>query len=122
MPAINIAQKFSLFSDHWSPKVVAELNGQAVKLAKVKGEFVWHDHAGEDELFMVFKGTLFIDFEDRDPVVIQPGELFVVPRGVRHRPHTKDGEEVQLLLLEPIETKHTGEVDHELTVRTYDRL
>ena len=122
MPAINIQQKFGLFHDHWSPKVVAELNGQAVKLAKVKGEFVWHDHAKEDELFMVFKGTLLIDFEDRDPVVIQPGEFYVVPRGVRHRPHTRDGEEVHLLLLEPRETKHTGEVEHALTVKTYDKL
>ncbi len=122
MPAINLLEKFSRFNDRWSPKVIAELNGQAVKLAKVQGEFVWHDHAEEDELFHVIRGTLILDFEDRESVTLRPGELYVVPRGITHRPRTLDGEEVWLMLLEPVGTKHTGEVDHELTVRTYDRL
>ena len=122
MQPINIAAKFDQFTDHWSPKVIAELNGQAVKLAKVAGEFVWHDHAREDELFMVFRGQLVIDFEEGESIVLSPGELYVVPRGVPHRPRTLNGEEVHLLLLEPIGTKHTGEVKHELTVTTYQRI
>ncbi|WP_116124703.1 cupin domain-containing protein [Lewinella sp. IMCC34183] len=122
MSVINLEDKFSRFNDHWSPKVVAELNGQAVKLAKVMGTFVWHDHAEEDELFHVVRGTLTIDFEDRDPVVLHPGELYVVPRGIRHRPRTAPDEEVWLLLLEPIATRHTGDVDSPMTVRNYERL
>ncbi|MBB4078237.1 mannose-6-phosphate isomerase-like protein (cupin superfamily) [Lewinella aquimaris] len=122
MSVTNLDYKFSLFTDHWSPKVIAELNGQAVKLAKVQGEFVWHDHAGEDELFLIHRGTLFIDFEDRPTVTLNPGDLYVVPRGVKHRPRTADGQEAWIVLLEPIATKHTGEVDHPLTVRTYDHL
>ncbi|NJB85068.1 mannose-6-phosphate isomerase-like protein (cupin superfamily) [Lewinella marina] len=122
MPAINLLDKFSRFSDQWSPKVIAELNGQAVKLAKVQGTFVWHDHAEEDELFFVVRGTLLIDFEDRETVRLEPGELYVVPRGVRHCPRTEGEEEVWLMLLEPISTKHTGEVEDARTVRTYDRL
>ncbi|PHI21607.1 mannose-6-phosphate isomerase [Lewinellaceae bacterium SD302] len=119
---INVLEKFSQFDEHWTPHVISELNGQAVKLAKVKGEFVWHDHAEEDELFLIYRGTLFLDFRDGETVAISPGEFYVVPRGVEHRPYTKDEEEVWLLLLEPIGTKHTGEVDHELTVKEYKRL
>ena len=119
---INLEDKFSRFSDQWSPKVIAELNGQAVKLAKVQGEFVWHDHAEEDELFYVLRGTLVIAVEDGDDVELGPGELCVVPRGLSHCPRTVNGEEVWILLLEPIGTKHTGEVEHELTVRDYQRL
>lgn len=122
MPVINILEKFAQFDDHWSPKIISELNGQEIKLAKVKGEFVWHDHADEDELFLIFKGTLHLDFRDRETVTLRPGEFYVVPRGVEHRPRTKDGEEVWLLLLEPQGTKHTGEVDSELTVREFDHI
>jgi len=113
MEVINLENKFSLFTDHWSPKVIGQLNGQAVKLAKVKGEFIWHDHADEDELFMVIKGTLKIKFRD-ETKVINPGEILIVPRGVEHKPIAED--EVHLLLFEPIATKHTGEVKHEMTV------
>ncbi|THH41743.1 cupin domain-containing protein [Neolewinella litorea] len=122
MSAINILEKFSRFTDQWSPKVIAELNGQAVKLAKVQGEFVWHDHAQEDELFYVLRGTLILAFEDREDVQLAPGELYVVPRGVRHCPRTLNEEEVWLMLLEPISTKHTGDVDDVRTVNSYDRL
>lgn len=122
MPAINIDQKFSQFTDRWSPRVIAELNGQAVKLAKVSGRFVWHDHADEDELFLVFRGRLYLDFKDRATVTLNEGELFVVPRGVQHCPYTDEGEEAWLMLLEPVETKHTGTVEHELTVKEYQRL
>jgi mannose-6-phosphate isomerase-like protein (cupin superfamily) len=122
MSAINVADKFSQFDEHWSPRVIAELNGQAVKLAKVAGTFVWHDHAEEDELFLVFRGTLHIDFHDRETVTLREGELFVVPRGTVHRPRTPEGQETWIMLLEPIQTKHTGDVQHPLTVTEYKRL
>src|SRR5690606_34493664 len=105
----NIQEKFDQFSAYWTPHIIGELNGQYVKLAKVKGEFVWHDHAGEDEMFLVFKGTLYIDFQDQPTRRIGPGEMLIVPRGVQHRPWTKDGEEVWLMLFEPQDTKHTGD-------------
>ncbi|MEO0473037.1 MAG: cupin domain-containing protein, partial [Bacteroidota bacterium] len=97
----------------------AEMNGQQIKLAKVQGEFVWHDHAAEDELFVVFKGTLLIDFRDRTESISE-GEILVVPKGIEHRPRTKDGEEVWLMLIEPIGTKHTGEVVDQKTVKEFD--
>lgn len=114
MQSINLSQKLSLFSDQWSPKVIAELNDQYIKLAKVEGEFVWHDHANEDELFVILKGTLIL--EGRDGIAeVGPGEICVVPKGVEHLPRTKDGE-VHLMLIEPKSTKHTGEVKTERTV------
>lgn len=119
---VNIQQKFSLFNDQWSPKIIAELNGQQLKLAKVQGEFVWHDHADEDELFLIYQGTLFLDFHDRETVELSPGECYVVPKGIQHRPRTKDGEEVWLMLMEPAATKHTGDVVTALTVDTFERI
>ncbi|MEM6802017.1 MAG: cupin domain-containing protein [Bacteroidota bacterium] len=119
MNVINLDQKFSLFQDQWSPKVIAELNGQEVKLAKVQGEFVWHEHEQEDELFFVVKGELIIEFRDRTEV-IKAGEMIVVPRGVEHKPIAK--EEVWIMLFEPAQIKHTGEVEHELTVKDYDKI
>ncbi len=119
---INVAEKLALFSDQWSPKVVAECNGQHVKLAKLQGAFVWHDHAEEDELFYILKGTLLIDFRDRETVELHPGEFCVVPRGVEHNPRTKDGMEVHLMLIEPATTKHTGTVETDRTVKEFDRL
>lgn len=111
---INIEEKFNRIDDHWHPRIVGELNGQYVKLAKLKGEFVWHDHADEDELFMVIKGSLHMDFRDRTTVT-QAGGVLIVPRGVEHRPYTKDEEEVWVMLFEPKETKHTGDVTHAQT-------
>jgi mannose-6-phosphate isomerase-like protein (cupin superfamily) len=111
---INLVQKFSKFSEHWHPYIVGELNENYVKLAKVKGEFVWHSHAEEDELFVVVEGTLMIDFRDKT-VTVKPGEILIVPKGVEHRPWT-NGEEVKLMLIEPKSTKHTGEVKVEQTV------
>ena len=107
---VNLRDKFDLFTDRWSPKVVGELNGQHVKLAKVSGELVWHDHTDEDELFLVQRGTFFLDFRDGSTVELHPGEFYIVPRGVEHRPYTRDGEEAWLVLLEPATIKHTGEV------------
>ena len=111
----NIKEKFGLFNEQWTPKIVGELNGQYVKLAKLKDEFVWHSHEEEDELFMVVKGTLIMEFRDRI-VEVQEGEMLIVPKGVEHFPKT-NGEEIWVLLFEPKETKHTGKVEHEKTVK-----
>ena len=113
MDKINVADKFSLFQERWTPKIVAELNGQHVKLAKVKGEMVWHSHADEDELFFIVKGALTLKLRDRD-VRIEEGELFVVPRGVEHLPVAE--EETWILLFEPVSTAHTGDVVSDMTV------
>ncbi|MBK6861693.1 MAG: cupin domain-containing protein [Saprospiraceae bacterium] len=113
--SINLMQKFSLFDKLWTPHIIGELNGQYVKLCKLKGDFVWHSHEHEDELFMVFKGTLLMDFRDGTTVAVHEGEVLIVPKGVEHRPHT-DGELVFNLLFEPIETAHTGTVKSEMTV------
>ena len=106
MEKINLEEKFSLFNEHWSPKVLGDLNGQQVKIAKVKGEFVWHDHADEEELFLIIKGSLKLVFE-KETVVLNEGEILIIPRGVPHKPIAE--EEVWLLLFEPASTKHTGE-------------
>lgn len=119
MEVINLNQKFGLFNDHWSPKIVGELNGQEIKLAKVKGEFVWHDHKDEDELFFVVKGTLKIEFRDKIET-INAGEMIIVPRGVEHKPVAE--EEVLLMLFEPKNIKHTGDVQSDLTVKKYGRI
>jgi mannose-6-phosphate isomerase-like protein (cupin superfamily) len=110
MDKINLTEKFGLITEHWRPKVVAELNGQEVKLVKVRGEFVWHHHDLEDELFLIVRGSLRIEFRDR-VVVLGPGELLVIPRGVEHRPIAE--EEVELVLFEPAATRNTGNVEHE---------
>lgn len=117
---INIKEKFSLFSDRWSPKKVAELNGQQVLLAKIKGEFVFHKHDNEDELFMVIKGQLQLDLEGDETVIVNEGEFYIVPKGVLHKPVAK--EEVHILLFEPLETKHTGDVLADITVDTYESI
>jgi mannose-6-phosphate isomerase-like protein (cupin superfamily) len=116
---INLLEKFSLFSEHWQPKIIAELNGQAVKLAKIKGEFIWHHHENEDELFYVVKGTLTMKLPERD-VVLNEGEIFVVPRGVEHKPVAE--EEVWLMLFEPTETLNTGNLQDERTVKAPARI
>lgn len=115
MQSINIKEKFSLFTDRWSPKIIGALNGQQVKLAKLQDEFVWHSHEDEDEMFLVVKGTLVMEYRDRKEIV-KEGEMIIVPKGVEHNPHTLNGEEVWVLLVEPEATKHTGEVEHERTV------
>ena len=114
MEKINLRRKLDSFSDHWSPRIVAELNGQHVKLAKFQGEFVWHHHEHEDELFMVIKGRFRMELRDRD-IWLEEGEVLVVPRGVEHRPVAE--EEVEILLFEPASTLNTGNVENERTVR-----
>lgn len=113
MQKVNLAEKFALFHEHWSPKIVAELNGQHVKLVKFRGEFVWHHHEHEDELFLAVKGRFRMEFRDRH-AWIEEGELIVVPRGVEHRPVAD--EEVSVLLFEPVSTLNTGNVRSERTV------
>lgn len=112
MTKVNLAEKLALFEEHWSPKVVGEVNEHQVKLAKLKGEFVWHSHETEDELFLVLRGTLRMQFRDRE-VTVEEGELIIVPRGVEHRPVTD--EEVHVLLVEPSSTVNTGTAGGERT-------
>lgn len=112
MEVINLQQKFSLFNVHYQPKVVAELNGQHIKLVKLKGEFVWHHHANEDELFFVVRGKLKIEFRDR-VVKINENEMMVVPRGIEHKPVAD--EEVWVMLFEPATTLNTGNAVNERT-------
>ena len=113
MSVVNLSQKFSLFHEHWSPRIVGELNDSYVKLAKLKGEFVWHTHEKEDELFLVVKGTLVIKLRERD-LIIHEGEFAVIPRGVEHCPVAE--EEVHVMLLEPKSTINTGDQVNERTV------
>lgn len=110
---INLAEKFALFSDHWSPRIIGELNGQQVKLAKFSGPFVWHHHENEDELFFVMKGRFRMEFRDGN-VDLETGDMLIVPRGLEHRPVADD--EVQVLLFEPASTLNTGNVRNERTV------
>ena len=119
MDVINIEEKFGLFSDYWSPKRIGKLNGQQIILAKIQGEFVFHKHDNEDELFMVMKGQLILELRDRT-VVVNPGEFYTVSRGIEHKPTAK--EETHLLLLEPLSTKHTGDVMTDITVETYEEI
>ena len=113
---IALIEKLAQFDEHWAPRIVAELNGQHVKLAKLRGEFLWHHHEAEDELFLVLSGRLRMQFRDGE-VTLEPGEVIVVPRGVEHRPVAD--EEVHVLLFEPASTLNTGNVRNE---RTRDRL
>ncbi len=119
MEKVNVREKLALFSDHWNPRVVGELNGQHLKLVKFQGEFVWHDHAAEDELFLVVRGSFRMDFRDRS-VTLNEGEFIIVPRGVEHRPVAE--REVEVMLFEPAQIKHTGDVVSELTVHGYERI
>ena len=112
MNKVNLAEKFASFSEHWSPKIAGELNGQHVKLVKFKGPFTWHHHEQEDEMFLVVKGSFIMEFRDKN-VTIQEGEFIIVPRGVEHRPNAP--EEVEVLLFEPASTLNTGNVENEFT-------
>ena len=112
MEKVSITRKFGLFSDYWSPKIVGEINDSYVKLVKLKGEFVWHSHEKEDELFLIVKGKLVIRLRDRD-IQLEAGEFFIVPKGVEHMPVAN--EEVHVLLLEPKTTLNTGNVRNERT-------
>ena len=116
---VNLAEKFSLFDEQWSPKIAGELNDSYVKLVKVQGEFVWHQHEEEDELFLVVKGRLLLKLRDRD-VWLEEGEFAIVPRGVEHCPVAE--EEAHVVLLEPKTTLNTGDVQDERTVTELERI
>jgi mannose-6-phosphate isomerase-like protein (cupin superfamily) len=123
MEKINLAQKLSLFSDYWKPQIVAELNGQYVKLGKFKGPFTWHHHDDEDELFLVVKGRFRMDLREdgqEKELWIEEGEMIVIPRGMDHRPFAD--EEAQVLLFEPVSTLNTGNVSNELSQRDLNRI
>ncbi|NND16013.1 MAG: cupin domain-containing protein [Eudoraea sp.] len=121
MKAINLKEKHSLFNKQWHPHQIATVDDMQVILAKIKGEFVWHAHQDEDELFQVLKGTLYMQFRDRTEVV-KEGEIIVVPKGVEHCPATRNEEEVHLLLFEKQQTAHTGNVVHERTQNEYPKI
>ena len=119
MEKVNLAEKFGQIGEYWKPYVAAELNGQQVKLDKLKGEFVWHHHDNEDEMFLVVKGRLRLEFRSRH-VWLEEGEFMVVPRGVDHRPVA--GEEAHVLLFEPASTLNTGNVRDERTLQKLERI
>jgi mannose-6-phosphate isomerase-like protein (cupin superfamily) len=126
MDKINLAQKLSLINEHWKPHVIGELNGQQVKLVKFEGPFTWHHHDNEDELFLVVKGRFRMEYRDGDETTpelsmwLEPGELVIIPRGMKHRPVAD--EEAHVLLFEPATTLNTGNVENELTVHNLARL
>lgn len=109
---VNLTDKFGKFSDHWSPRVIAEMNDYQFKLAKIQGEFIWHNHADTDEVFIVLEGAMTIEFRD-GRVELKAGELFVVPRGVEHKPAAED--ECRIMLVEPRGVTNTGDAGGELT-------
>ncbi|MGM9452736.1 cupin domain-containing protein [Legionella bozemanae] len=113
MDKVNLVEKFKLFNEYWAPRIIGELNGQYVKLAKFKGEFMWHNHATEDELFMVIKGMLKIELKDKI-ATLKEGEFYIVPKGIEHKPVAD--EEVPVILLEPKSTEQTGGIGSNLLV------
>ncbi|MBK6484756.1 MAG: cupin domain-containing protein [Chitinophagaceae bacterium] len=126
MNKINLASKLALFADHWNPRIIGDLNENHIKLAKLQGDFIWHQHEMEDELFVVLKGKLMIDFRDGvgvdgiRTVEINTGEIIVVPKGVAHRPHAK--EEVHIMLIEPKTVINTGALENEFTRKELQRI
>ena len=119
METVNINQKLSLFSEYWNPKIVGELNGQHVKLAKLKGEFVWHKHDDEDELFFVVKGILKMELRDKT-IIINENEFLIVPKGIEHKPVADD--EVHIMLFEPASTLNTGDAGGDFTKHILEKL
>jgi mannose-6-phosphate isomerase-like protein (cupin superfamily) len=119
MEKVNINEKLSQFSDHWHPRIIGQLNGQEVKAVKLQGEFVWHHHDNEDELFLVIKGQLKMEFRERT-VLVNEGEFIIVPRKVEHRPVADN--EVHILLFEPASTLNTGNVENERTRKTLEKI
>lgn len=112
MVKVNLKEKLSKFSDHWSPKIIAEMNDYQFKLVKIKGDFVWHDHTETDEVFIVIEGKMSIEFEN-ETVELNEGEMYVVPKGVKHKPYSES--ECKLMLVEPRGVVNTGDVEGELT-------
>jgi mannose-6-phosphate isomerase-like protein (cupin superfamily) len=119
MEKINVSEKLSTFNDHFNPRIVGELNGQHIKLVKFRGEFIWHHHEQEDELFYVVKGSFDMHMRDKT-ITVNAGEFLIMPHGVEHKPVAK--EEVEIMLFEPASTLNTGNIENELTVKNLERL
>jgi len=119
MDKINIQQKLSLFNDHWNPKIIGELNGQQVKLVKFQGEFIWHKHENEDEMFYVLKGKFVMEFRDKN-IELSENEFLIVPKGIEHRPVAE--KEVSVMLFEPAATLNTGDKVSDLTKIVLDKI
>jgi mannose-6-phosphate isomerase-like protein (cupin superfamily) len=119
MNKVNVSEKLSLFHEYWSPKIIGEVNESYVKVAKFKGEFLWHTHDNEDEMFYVVKGQLIIKFRDKD-IILNPGEFLIVPKGVEHMPVAE--EEVEVMLIETKTTLNTGDVKSEKTVENLEKI
>lgn len=118
MNKIILAEKFKQFTDHWSPRIIGELNGQYIKLAKIKGEFVWHSHESEDEYFQVIKGSIVIHLREKS-ITLHEGECIIIPSGMEHKPEA--AEEAHVMLFEPKTTAHTGNIETDHTVKTEDQ-
>ncbi|MBK7310052.1 MAG: cupin domain-containing protein [Sphingobacteriaceae bacterium] len=116
---VNISEKLSLFNDHWNPRIAGELNGQHVKLAKFQGEFIWHSHEHEDEMFLVLNGEFMMEMRDKN-ILLKEGEFLIVPKGVEHRPVAKN--EVSIMLFEPATTLNTGQHQNHLTKNKLDNI
>ena len=119
MELVNLDKKFSLFNEYWKPKLIGELNGQHVKIAKLKGEFIWHQHENEDEMFLIHKGQLTIELRNRE-ITLNEGEFFIVPKGIEHKPIAE--KEVHLIMFEPAQTLNTGNITNEKTVETVEKI
>ena len=119
MPAVNLEEKFSSFEEHWNPKIIGDLNGQVVKIARIKGEFIWHKHELEDEFFLVVRGSMLIKLHGED-IQINEGEFFIVPRGTEHKPVAS--EEAWILMFEPESTLNTGDIKNERTREEVERI
>ena len=119
MEAVNLLEKFDLLNEYWSPRLVGELNNQAVKIAKLKGEFIWHHHENEDEMFFVIKGELIIKLKDQD-ILLNENEFFIIPKGTEHKPIAKD--EVWVMMFEPISTINTGNIKSDITIDKIERI
>jgi mannose-6-phosphate isomerase-like protein (cupin superfamily) len=117
MEKVNLLQKFQLFNEYWSPKIVGELNGQQVKLGKFRGPFMWHHHENEDEMFLVVKGSFTMELRDGD-VELHEGDFLIIPKGVEHRPNAK--EEAWVMMFEPATTLNTGNIENEFTKKELD--
>ncbi|TLS37156.1 cupin domain-containing protein [Pseudalkalibacillus caeni] len=120
MEKVNVKEKFSLFNDHWNPRIAGEVNDSHIKLAKLKGEFDWHHHEQEDEMFYVVKGELLLKFKDSEDVLLKEGEFLIVPKGVEHKPVAE--EEAHVILIEPKTTLNTGNIKNERTRENLERL
>ncbi len=117
MDVINLKEKLGLFKDTWTPKVISKVDGHQVYLAKLEGDFIWHSHADQDEMFLVIEGTLHLEFRDKQ-VTLKAGEMLVVPKGVEHRPHTEEG--CSVMIIEDANTEHTGGIESDLRKENHD--